>query len=71
MDGTGRFTVKQARMLRDKSQEECAEYINVHVNTWRKLEQNPSKMTVEQALLFCNFVNLKAKQINFLASDTT
>lgn len=46
MDG---ITLKQARLLREKTQEAMAALLGVHVQTYRKLEENPDEVTVGQA----------------------
>ena len=43
------FTIKQARLFADKTQQEMADFLGIHVQTYRKLEENPAKATVEQA----------------------
>ncbi|PWM78734.1 MAG: XRE family transcriptional regulator [Phascolarctobacterium sp.] len=43
------ITLKQARLLREKTQEELANLLGIHVQTYRKLEENPDEATVGQA----------------------
>lgn len=42
-------TLKQARLLREKTQEYMAELLGIHVQTYRKLEEKPDDVTVGQA----------------------
>ena len=53
-----KLTVKQARKLRDLSQQRAADCMGMHVQTYRKLEQNPKQMTIEQALRFCEMAEV-------------
>lgn len=48
------LTLKQARLLKDKSQEQMAQLLGIHVQTYRKLEENPENVTIGQAKLICN-----------------
>ena len=43
------ISLKQARILREKTQDYMAELLGIHVQTYRKLEQNPDNVTVGQA----------------------
>lgn len=43
------FTLKQAREYRDKTQDEMADMLGIHHQTYRKLENNPDIVTVKQA----------------------
>lgn len=65
------FTVKQARMFRDKTQEQCATILGIHVQTYRKLEENPEEMTIKQASVFARFVDIAMADIIFLSSNQT
>lgn len=44
-----KLNLKQARRVRDKTQDEMAELLNIHVQTYRKIEENPNLATIEQA----------------------
>ena len=43
------ISLKQARLLREKTQDYMAELLGIHVQTYRKLEQNPDSVTIGQA----------------------
>lgn len=43
------ISLKQARLLGEKTQDYMAELLGIHVQTYRKLEQNPDSVTVGQA----------------------
>lgn len=59
------FTLKQARKLADKTQMQAAACIGVCVETYRAIELNPEKATVEQAKKLSAFFNLSYNQIFF------
>lgn len=43
------ISLKQARLLREKSQDYMAALLGIHVQTYRKLELNPDSVTIGQA----------------------
>jgi DNA-binding XRE family transcriptional regulator len=44
-----KLTVKQARLLKEKTQRQMATDLGLHVDTYRKIERNPDAATVGQA----------------------
>lgn len=64
------FTLKQARKLADKTQMQAAACICVCVETYRAIELNPEKATVEQAKKLSDFFNLSYNQIFFGTTST-
>lgn len=46
---TEKLTVKQHRLIREISQEEMAEKVGVHVQTYRAWEENPEKISIAKA----------------------
>ena len=65
------LTVKQLRLIKEKSQESCAIAIGVHVNTYRNLEEHPEKFTVQQAVKLCNFLGTDYDTVLFLPKTST
>ena len=61
------LNLRQARRIRDKTQDEMAELLNVHVQTYRKIEENPDLATVEQAKKIAQYLNLPYNE-NFFDS---
>jgi DNA-binding XRE family transcriptional regulator len=51
------FTLKQAREYRGKTQEDMAKLLNVHVQTYRKIEDNPGSATIDEAKAICEYLN--------------
>lgn len=61
------YTIEQARKLRNKRQEDVAKFLNIHVQTYRKIEKNPERATIKQAKLIANFFNMPYDSINFFS----
>ena len=59
------LNLRQARRIRDKTQEEMATLLNVHVQTYRKIEENPNEATVEQAKKISNYLQVPYDEIFF------
>lgn len=59
------FTIKQARKLRDLTQDQLAEALQVHVQTYRKIEENPESATVEQAKKIAEVTGISVDQLFF------
>lgn len=59
------YTVKQARMLADKSQRACAQAIGVCEQTYRKIENNPETATIKQAMDLSSFLGIPYDNISF------
>lgn len=59
------LTLKQARLIKELTQDQMAEILGVHVQTYRKLEQNPDGVTVGQAKKICEKLMLDYNEIFF------
>ena len=64
------FSVKQARLLKALRQEDVAKKLKIHVQTYRKIEQNPDLATIEQAKKFAEIVEIPYDKI-FFANNST
>jgi len=60
-----KITLKQARLLREKTQENLAEYLGIHVQTYRKIEENPNEATIGQAKKIAKFLGFEYDIIFF------
>lgn len=49
--------IKVQRLRQDKTQEECANLLNISVPTYRELEYNPNKFEIDQVLKLGEFLN--------------
>lgn len=61
--------VKVARIEADMSQQDVADRMGIHVQTYAKLEKNPDMMTIDDAKLFSSIVGRNITDI-FFASDS-
>ena len=59
------YTMKQARVGISATQQDIADRMGIHVQTYSRLEKNPENVTVGQAVLFAKIVNLPISDIFF------
>ncbi|OKP94782.1 helix-turn-helix transcriptional regulator [Paenibacillus sp. P32E] len=60
-----KLTVKQARLFSGKTQQEIADVLSVHVQTYMKWERNPDEMSVGTAKQFARIVEQDFESIFF------
>ena len=60
------FTVKQARLHADKTQQDMADILGVHVQTYRKIEEHPERATIEQAKKITDCTGIPYDEIIFI-----
>ena len=58
-------TVKQARIGIEATQQEIADKMGIHVQTYARLEKHPEDMTIKQAIAFANIVKLSVSDFSF------
>lgn len=59
------LTLRQARRLKEKSQEEMAKEMGVHVNTYRRWEEKPDNITVGLAKKISRVLGIPCNEIFF------
>lgn len=64
------YTVKQARLLSGKTQCEMAGLLEIHRDTYRKIEENPDCASVKQAKEICEITGIGVDQIFFSKMST-
>ena len=64
------LTLKQARLIRELTQDQMAELLNIHVQTYRKIEQNPDEATIGQAKRISKKLDLDYNEIFFGRSSS-
>lgn len=64
------LTVKQARLLSEKTQRQMAEALSMHVDTYRKIEKQPDAATIKQANEISRITGIPYDQI-FFGSEST
>lgn len=60
-----KISLRQLRRMREKSQEDLAEMLHIHVQTYRKIERNPNLATIEQAKKIAGFLDFPYDDIFF------
>jgi len=64
------LTLKQARLVREKTQRDMAEMLGVYVDTYRKLENDPGLVTINQAKKIADYLKMNIDDI-FLPENST
>lgn len=64
------LSVKQARMLADKTQKEMADLMGIHRHTYAKIEQDPETATIRQAEEIAKITGVTMEQIFFGTEST-
>ena len=59
------FTVRQARMMRELTQQQMADALEVHRTTYRKLEEHPEHITIAQAKEISRVTGVSINDLNF------
>lgn len=59
------ITMKMARIYAKKTQQQLADKMGVHVQTYAKMENNPEDVTIREAKLFAEIVGLPWEEIFF------
>ena len=58
-------TMKQARVGADMTQQEVADKLGVHVQTYQRMESHPGDVTIKQGKNFAEIVGLRFDDIFF------
>lgn len=64
------YTPKQARRLADKTQQEVADFLGIHVCTYKQWEKNPLRFSVSNGKRFAEYVNVPFDSIFFVPNPT-
>ena len=64
------FSVEQARKYAGLTQAKTAEKMGISRDSYRRIEKNPEKTTIEQAYSFAGVVGLSVDQIFFTRTST-
>lgn len=59
------LTLKKARLISEKTQQEMADAIGVYIDTYRKMEERPERVTIENAKKIAKFLNMSVNDIFF------
>ena len=61
-----RITMKQARVGADMTQQQVADRLGVHVQTYQRMENNPEDVTIRQGKSFSEIVGVRFEDIFFI-----
>lgn len=59
------ITMKQARVGANLTQQQVADRLGVHVQTYMRMEQNPQDVTIKQGKMFSEIVGCNFEDIFF------
>lgn len=59
------MTMKQARIGIDATQQEIADKMGVHVQTYARMEKHPEDLTIKQAVQFASIVGRPISDLYF------
>jgi DNA-binding XRE family transcriptional regulator len=60
-----KISLEAARVNAKKTQEEVAQYLGIHRDTYRKYERGELAFRMDMAVKFSEYVNLPLENINF------
>ena len=66
-----KFTLRQARLVREKSLQDMAKAIGVTAVTYLNYERKPEKISLDNVWKICKFLNLQPNEVDFSLSDTS
>lgn len=64
------LTLKQARCVAEKTQQQLADFLGIHVQTYRKIEVKPEIATIKQAKDISRFLGISYNEIFFDSQST-
>lgn len=64
------LTLRQWRRVKEISVADMAKALDVHRNTYNKWEENPGKVTIENAHRIADVLDIPIEAIDFLCSET-
>ena len=59
------ITMKQARVGADMTQQQVADRMGIHVQTYQRMEQNPQDVTIKQGKRFSEIVGCNFEDVFF------
>ncbi|RSL32636.1 XRE family transcriptional regulator [Salibacterium salarium] len=64
------LTLKQARLIKEKTQQELADSMGVHVHTYARMEKNPDEVTIREAKQLSELLGVDYDKIFFNGKST-
>lgn len=65
------MTIRQIRRAKDVTQQEMADFLGVHVNTYAEWEKNPGNIAISIAMTICEKLGVPFDAIIFLPENPT
>ena len=63
------LTVRQWRRAKDITQEQMAESLGIHVNTYQNWEEAPEKISIEKAVKIAEIFGVTLDDVSFKKED--
>ena len=63
------ITVKAARVNAGKTQQEVADAMGVHVQTYGRIEKNPEDMSIKEAKKFADIVGVNWLDLSYVCNS--
>lgn len=60
-----KLTLKQARLIRELTQDQMAQKLGIHSQTYRKIELNPDEASIAQAKAISKVLGISNEEIFF------
>jgi len=64
------MSIRQVRRAKEITQQEMADTLNVHVQTYRKIEEHPENATIAQARAIADKLGMTYDDFNFTPNST-
>lgn len=65
-----KMSIRQARRAKDITQKEMAESLQVHVQTYRRIEEHPENVTIAQARIIADKLGMPYDDLIFIQNST-
>lgn len=65
-----KLSMRQARLAGEKTQRQCADLFGICEDTFRKIENDPKRITIMQAKAFCDYVGFSFDAIDFASNSS-
>lgn len=66
----GNMSIRQVRRAKEITQKEMAESLQVHVQTYRRIEEHPETATIAQARIIAGKLGMSYDDFNFAPNST-
>lgn len=60
-----KLSLRHLRIINNKTQDDMAKMLSVHIQTYRKIEENPEIATIKQAKMISSYLGVTVDEIFF------